>query len=98
MKVMATSTIIENVTPAELIESVRAVVKQEIAGLQLERSIPKYLTRQEVASLLKITLPTLFEYTRTGKIKGHRIGSRVLYSEEEVSRAVKEIATIKYAR
>ncbi len=95
---MVRSTIIENVTPTELIESVREVVKQEIANLQLERSIPRYLTRQEVADLLKITLPTLFEYTRTGKIKGHYIGRRVLYSEEEVTRAVKEISTIKYAR
>lgn len=95
---MATSTIIENVTPDELIESVRRVIKQEIAGLNLERTAPKYLTRREVADLLKISLPTLNDYTRTGRIKGHRIGSRVLYSEEEVTKAVKEIATVKYSR
>lgn len=95
---MATSTTIENITPDELIESVRRVVKQEIADLQLERNAPKYFTRREVADLLKITLPTLFDYTRTGKIKGHRIGTRVLYSEEEVMKSVKEIATIKYSR
>jgi excisionase family DNA binding protein len=95
---MATSTIIENVTPEELIESVRRVIKQEISDLNLERTAPKYLTRREVADLLKISLPTLNDYTRTGRIKGHRIGSRVLYSEEEVTKAVKEIATVKYLR
>jgi len=95
---MATSTIIENVTPDELIESVRRVIKQEIADLNLGRTAPKYLTRREVADLLKISLPTLNDYTRSGRIKGHRIGSRVLYSEEEVTKAVKEIATVKYLR
>ncbi|HPR74188.1 MAG TPA: helix-turn-helix domain-containing protein [Bacteroidales bacterium] len=95
---MGNSIIIENVTPEELLESVRKVVKQEIAELQIDRQSPKYFTRREVADLLKITLPTLFDYTRTGKIKGHRIGSRVLYLEEEVTRAVKEIATVKYSR
>lgn len=95
---MGNSVILENVTPEELIESVRRVIKQEIADLNLERTAPKYLTRREVADLLKISLPTLNDYTRTGRIKGHRIGSRVLYSEEEVTKAVKEIATVKYLR
>lgn len=95
---MGSSVLIENVTPDELMEAVRRVVKQEISDLQLATKTPKYLTRREVADLLKITLPTLFDYTRTGKIKGHRIGSRVLYTEEEVTRAVKEIATVKYSR
>ena len=95
---MGISVIIENTSTDELIESIRLVVKEEIETLQLQKSIPKFYTRKEVSSLLKITLPTLFEYTRTGKIKGCRIGSRVLYAEEEVARAVKEIATIKYSR
>lgn len=95
---MPTSTIIEHVTSDELLAAFRGIVKEEISGLQLERSIPKYLTRKEVADLLKITLPTLLDYTRSGKIRGHRIGTRVLYSEDEVARAVKEIATVKYSR
>lgn len=95
---MGRTTLIENISTDELIESIRLVVKQEIANLQLQKSIPKYYTRKEVSELLKITLPTLFEYTRSGKIKGSRVGSRVLYSEDEVMRAVKDIATIKYIR
>ncbi len=95
---MGRTTLIENISTDELIESIRLVVKQEVANLQLQKSIPRYYTRKEVSDLLKITLPTLFEYTRAGKIKGNRIGNRVLYSEDEVMRAVKDIATIKYIR
>ena len=65
----------------------------------LTQKIPvNYLSRQEVARLLKITLPTLHDYTRTGILKGSRIGSRVLYLESDILESVKEIPVQKYRR
>ena len=50
----------------------------------------KFLTRKEVASLLKISLPTLNELSKSGQLKSYRIGSKVLYKLNEVEDAVKE--------
>lgn len=47
----------------------------------------KYRTRKKVAKKLHISLPTLNEYTKSGKLKGYRIMGRLLYSEDEVDAA-----------
>lgn len=92
------STLIQNLTPEELCESLRLVIREEFSQLNSKENAPHYLSRQEVAALLKISLPTLNEYTRTGIIKGSRIGTRVLYSEEDIKNAIKEIPALKYRR
>lgn len=89
---------IENVTVTEFSETLRSVIREELSLLNPKESTPRFLSRQEVASLLKISLPTLNEYTRTGIIKGSRVGSRVLYDEASVKEAVKDIPTLKYRR
>ncbi|MBN2155277.1 MAG: helix-turn-helix domain-containing protein [Candidatus Lokiarchaeota archaeon] len=57
-----------------------------------------YLTREETKELLRISMPTLNEYTKQGVLKGYRIGCRVLYNREEVLASLKEISTIKHRR
>jgi excisionase family DNA binding protein len=56
-------------------------------------NLPKYLTRFEAAKLLQISLVTLHSYTKLGLIPAKRIGSRVLYSEDELHSALNEIPT-----
>ena len=54
-----------------------------------------YITRQEAADTLHITLPTLLNWTMEGKIKGYRIGRRVLYKKNEINEAVSSIIVKK---
>lgn len=44
----------------------------------------KYLTRKQTADLLSVSLPTLNEYTKKGKINACRFGVRVLYNQNEI--------------
>ena len=92
------SILLQNMTPEGFSETIRTVIREEISLLNFKETTPRYLSRQEVATLLKISLPTLNEYTRTGIIKGSRVGSRVLYDEVAVREAVKDIPTLKYRR
>ena len=92
------ATLIQNVTAEEFSETLRLIVREEISAIQTKESTPRFLSRQEVANLLKISLPTLNEYTRTGIIKGSRIGSRILYDEISIKEAVKDIPALKYRR
>lgn len=92
------STLIQNVTPEELSETLRQVVREELSAMQPKQPASNYLTRIEVSKLLKISLPTLNEYTRKGIIRGSRIGSRILYLESDIASAVTDIPAIKYRR
>ena len=89
---------IENLTSEELSETIRQAVRDELMTLQPKDEIPRFLSRSEVSKLLKISLPTLQIYTEKGIIRGSRVGTRVLYSEEDVKEAVKEIPERKYKR
>lgn len=43
----------------------------------------KFLTRQETAKLLHISLTTLDTYTRLDLIKRYKVGNRVLYKKSD---------------
>lgn len=66
-----------------------------LKDLKIQDSAPQvkenYLTRQQTATLLNISLPTLTQYTKYGKIIGHRFGVRVLYKQSEITNALKQI-------
>lgn len=85
----------------ELLSQLREIVREEISQspkASQSAADPKYLSRQEVADLFKITLPTLKDWTRSGRIKAYRIGRRVLYTPQDVQAALKQINTNQIGR
>lgn len=52
----------------------------------------KYLTREEAANLLDVSLHTLNKWTKEGRVKGYRIGSRVRYVASELGNSLSLIA------
>ncbi|SHM26533.1 DNA binding domain-containing protein, excisionase family [Chitinophaga jiangningensis] len=56
------------------------------------------ITRKEAAKLLGISLPTLLDFTKTGKITGYRIGTRVRYKRRELIESLKQIQAAKSQR
>ena len=51
------------------------------------------LSRTEAARFLGITLPTLHKYTKSGIIKGYRLGSMVRYKRSELLAALESMQT-----
>lgn len=98
----------ENLVFTQLsIPEVRQLFRQELEQFFTDRppvpptsaiSAEDLYTRQTTAAKLKISLPTLDDYTRRGFIRGCRVGRRVLYRPEDVEAALKEINTVKYQR
>ena len=96
---MKQSTTIEIVTPEYLKEIVREVLAEEVQKLiPQQNTTQKYCTRKEAAKRARITLPTLDKYIQEGKIKAHRLGRRVLFSEEDINSAIEQMPSIKYKR
>lgn len=59
---------------------------------------PEYLSRKEVAKLLKISLTTLNDWSKQGIVQSYRIGNRVLYKRNEIESSISKVKNIKYKR
>jgi len=69
---------------AEIVKGVTAHLQQP----QVQETTDEYLTRQETAKLLGITLPTLNRYSKLGYLKKYKIGAVVRYRKSEVDSAI----------
>ena len=83
--------ILQGTSVKELLSQISSLISNRLSEhMELQRppNPNKYLTRKEAASLLKITLPTLHEWTKMGWLTSYRIGNRVLYKEQELESAL----------
>ena len=86
---------ITQITPPELEKLIENSLRK-ILSFQTPPPQPEsYITRQEAAAMLHCSLPTLLAWTLDGKIKGYRIGRRVLYKKNEINSAVSSIIVKK---
>lgn len=58
----------------------------------------QFITREEVAGLLKISLPTLHNWTKLGRLQSYKIGTRVLYKVAEVENSLHKVGTLKFKK
>jgi excisionase family DNA binding protein len=84
----------------ELVLMIREAFKVElIEHLKKQERESDYnilLSRKEVAEYMKISIPTLHNYQKSGILKYHRVGSRILFMKGEVMEALQ--LPIKYRR
>ena len=89
---MQNSVLLHNVDSQTLMREFEEV-KAALTDIQKRIAPPVlatvYLTREETADKLKVTLPTVWSYTKKGLLKSYRIGNQVRYIESEVMQAAK---------
>ena len=94
--------ILQGIKPEELFSRFDKIDEQINLLLKLLKSSNsnnteiQHLSRKEVCSVLKITLPTLNNWTKSGLIPSYRIGSRILYKLEDVHAALDQRKFIKH--
>lgn len=79
------------VTPEQLQTAIIDGVKTQLNELKKSfqpKEPTEYLTRSEVAELLKIDLSTVHNWTRKGRLTSYGIGSRIYYKRKEVESAI----------
>jgi excisionase family DNA binding protein len=83
---------ITQLSPEQFEESIRNAVKSQIDSLKKEINPVKpkeeYLSRKEVAELLKIELSTLHNWCKKGKLKPYGIGNRVYFLRSDIEKAL----------
>lgn len=78
-------------TPEQLQTAIIDGVKTQLNELKKSfqpKEPTEYLTRSEVAELLKIDLSTVHNWTRKGRLTSYGIGSRIYYKRKEVENAI----------
>lgn len=95
---MTNSIILQSIDSDGLKNIIGQVFDEKMQLLKTADSKENFLTRHEVAKKLRISLPTLNEFTKNGRITGYRIGGRVLYKESEIEASLCQIVASKYKR
>ncbi len=91
---MKNSTILYEVTPDQ-IDSLFEGLQNQLTDLK-QSFVPKtpteYLTRNEVAEILKCDLSTIHNWTKKGKLISYGVGNRVYYKRVEVEQAIQRLS------
>ena len=84
----------------ELLEKIGQLIDSKIGHVQqpTEKTNSKFISRLEVAKLLKISLPTLNEWTKLGRLLSYKMGNRVLYNAQEVENALCKVTAYKFKK
>lgn len=81
-------------TPTALIDLIDENIKKRLEDLKKNfqpKEPTEYLTRNEVAKMLKINLSSVHNWTVHGILKAYQISGRVYYKRDEVENAIVEL-------
>jgi len=73
---------------AQKIDSLTNALSVKNAEPNTEANAETFLTRVEVAKLLRVTLPTINDWTNKGLITAYRIGNRIRYKQSEILQTI----------
>lgn len=72
---------LENITSDDL----RSIIADEVRKAMAEKPAPRQYTREQVAEMLHVTLATIHNWVRAGRLHPVKVSGRVLFSEEEIN-------------
>jgi excisionase family DNA binding protein len=79
------------ISPEEFKESILSDVRAELKAITLNFqpvTPPEYLTRQEVAVILKVSLVTLSDWNKKKILNPYRLGNLIRYKRTEIEQAL----------
>lgn len=79
------------ISPEEFKESILSDVRAELKAITLNFqpvTPPEYLTRQEVAEILKVSLVTLSDWNKKKILNPYRLGNLIRYKRTEIEQAL----------
>lgn len=89
---MKNSTLLTEISPEQFNNRLDAI-EHRLAALQdnFQPKVPaEYLTRNEVAEMLKVDLSTIHNWCKKSKLKPYGIGARVYFKRAEIEAALKQ--------
>ena len=89
------ATLVHEITHEELLKLFKGLENQlnELKQNFEPKAPTEYLTRSEVAKMLKCDLSTLWNWSQKGKLVPYGIGNRVYYKRNEIESAIIQLTT-----
>lgn len=84
---MENSIMLHNLAPNDLEELIRKVVIEQVEAFRKNTSTEnpdELLSREDACLLLKISLTSLWNWTKKGKLVAYGIGNRIYYKRGEL--------------
>lgn len=78
---------------SEITQSIGQELKRQLKLLTPTTEITEFISKKEAAKLLGVSLPTILQWVKQGKIKGYRIASRVRFKRSEIEASLISIKT-----
>jgi len=75
-------------TKLDEIVAKRVEIKLKEAIQEGSQKKTRYISRKEVCEIVKISLPTLHQWTKDGLLTSYKIGNRVLFKSDEVDESL----------
>lgn len=72
---------LSEITPEDL----RDIIADEVRKAMAEKPAPRQYTREQVAAMLHVTLATLHNWVRQGRLHPTKVNGRVLFAEDEIT-------------
>lgn len=72
---------LEQITPKDL----RSIIADEVRRALAEKPAPRQYTREQVADMCHVTLATLHNWVRQGRLHPVKVNGRVLFAEDEIN-------------
>lgn len=66
-------------------DDLRQIVADEVRKALQDKPAPRQYTREQVAEMCHITLATLHNWVRQGRVHPTKVNGRVLFAEEEIN-------------
>lgn len=70
-------------------------LEKRVAALEQCSKLDKYMDRKDVANYLKVSVKTVINYEKEGRLKRYDIGGNVRYKRSEVDSACQKVETPK---
>lgn len=86
---MGKTILLHEISPEDLQDVIRQAVREELKTFLLEFQVHKddtdvLLSRAEACELLKVSLTTLWNWTKSNKVIAYSMGNRIFYKKKEL--------------
>ncbi len=81
---MEANILLSPVSIADLMANVRVIIRDELRQQQTSDLQEKLLTAKEAADLLRVSLVTLWQWEKQGRITKHSMGGRTYFKYSEL--------------
>lgn len=86
-----------NISPEEFKETIMGEINKSLRALStnLKPNEPEeYLTRKELSQILKVTLPTIHDWSKKGILKPYRIGKLIRFKKSDLENTLIQINSL----